>query len=134
MANEAVLKQWQEDPIDFIVGDSIGIEKGTILALEDARTASGAIALSARPIAGIARREKIANDGRTRLALFRKGVFDISASGAIVVGDVVVFDDAPNHVKSLDTAAGAHASGAQVLGTALETAADGEVIEVAVNL
>lgn len=129
MANEAVLKLRAADPIDFTVGDVTGIEKGAILSLVDARTASGTIDLNSN-VAGIAAREKVANDGRTQLACFvpgQRNIFDLKASGAITVGSPVVAS-ADNYVA----AAGLGASGAMILGTALETATDAEVIEVLV--
>ena len=52
---------------DYTVADGTGIEKGALLALTDPRTAILASS-AAQPLAGIAAREKIANDGRTRLA------------------------------------------------------------------
>lgn len=138
MAYEAVLRDWIENPIDFIVADGVGIEKGALLQLTDPRTAS-AVSAIAQPIAGIAAREKVASDGRTRLAVFRKGIFDMVASGAIEAG---------NPVKACGTGgAGGYLncvmsggvlanglSGAAIIGHALETAADQEVFQVFVNV
>ena len=132
MANEAVLR-YNENYTgaiqDYTVADGAGIEKGTVCALTDARTAVAA-STSGQPVAGIAAREKIANDGRTRLGLYRKGDFDMVASGAITVGFPVSTQAGANYVKqALSTE-----SGAAIIGYALETASDGETIQVRVNL
>ena len=134
MANEAAIRVRQEDAVDFTVADGTGIEKGAILGLADPRTASLA-ATSPLALAGIAAREKIASDGRTQLAVYRKGIFDLSLSGTITAGDpVMIAPDVatyPNHVAD---GAAAEASGSAVLGTALEDGTNGEVIQVAVNI
>jgi len=129
MANEAVLRDRISEPLDFTVADGTGIEKGTLLKLTDARTAIASTA-AGDVIAGIAAREKIANDGRTRLAVFREGIFDMKASGAITVGHVVYSAGAVNEVK----VAPATASGASIIGYALETASDAETIQIYVNV
>ena len=130
MANEAILKNRVHDPIDFIVADGAGIEKGTICKLSDPRTAA---ASSANDVfAGIAASEKIASDGRTRLALFRSGVFDLTACAAaagITAGSQVSLSGA-NLIKP--ATAGELLTGA-AFGVALETASANEVIEVLLN-
>lgn len=130
MTNEAILRDRLENPIDFTVSDSTGIEKGAILKLTDARTAIIATGASDR-LAGIAAREKIASDGRTQLAVYRRGIFDCVASGAITVGDAVASAGTPsNTVKT----AAVTASGSCILGYALETASDAETIQVLVEV
>ena len=117
---------------DYTVADTIGIEKGTLLMLTDPRTASGSITVG-YPLAGIAAREKIANDGRTQLALYKKGYFDMRASGAIGIGNPVMAAGHGNQVK----VASANLSGSRVLGYAEEDASaggTGEVIIVRVDL
>jgi len=129
MANEAVLVLKQEEPIDFIVADGAGIEKGTLLTLTDPRTAVASSASGAM-CAGIAHREKIADDGRTRLAVIRKGIFRMTASGVIAIGAPVM-----SGINNNEIVVATGVNGAAVIGTALEAAAaDGEEIEVAVNI
>ena len=131
MADEAILRDRLENPIDFTVADGTGIEKGALLKITDPRTA---IITSADGdmIAGIAAREKIASDGRTRLAVFRKGIFDMYASGAITLGEPVCSAavDGANRVCH----AGGTEAGAAIIGHSLETASDGEIIQIAVNI
>ncbi len=133
MANEAVLINKQEEPIDFIVEDATSVEKGTIMTLSGARTAKASIATDNGVIlAGIARREHISGSGRTRLSIFRKGIFDITNSTtALLAGQPVVISGA----NTIRTATGPETqSGSKVLGVTLEDAAANEVVQVAVNL
>jgi hypothetical protein len=136
MANEATLVLKYEDPIDFIVADGTAITKGAILGLTSPRTAS-AITMSGALIAGIAARDKVANDGRTRLAVFRRGIFRMTASGAIKAGDMVwaaAFGATfPNTVMS-EPHIILGVSGARVLGTALADIADAAIGEIELNI
>jgi hypothetical protein len=131
MANEASPRVRIGNPIDMTVGNTSGIEKGAILHMEDALTASGATVARNPVVAGIAAREKVASDGRTRLAVWRSSVFDCKASGAITVGDGVVMAGHDNYVMACPNSN--VISGANLLGTALETATDEEIIQVEVN-
>jgi len=115
---------------DYTVADGTGIEKGALLALTDPRTAILASS-TGQPCAGIAAREKIASDGRTRLSVYRKGDFDLVASGAITVGFPVSIAGTPSN--TVKTALNSE-SGAAIIGYALETASDGETIQVRLNL
>jgi hypothetical protein len=128
MANEAVLVLKYEDPIDFIVADGANIAKGTICKLTAPRTAA-ANAGDEDVIAGIAARDKVANDGRTRLAIFRRGIFRLKASGAITAGDAVS-TRAANQIKAAD----ATCVGSKTLGIALDTSTATEEIEVELNI
>ena len=74
MALEATLIFETEPPIPFTVTDGAGIEKGTILKITDPMTAVIA-AGDADAIAGIASEEKIASDGRTKIGVYRRGIF-----------------------------------------------------------
>ena len=134
MANEAIKRYSNSSGDgnviqDYNVADGTGIEKGTLLKLTDPRTA---IASSGKGdmIAGICAREKVANDGRTRISVHRQGDFDMVASGAIVVGASVMSAGDVNEIM----AAGALVSGAAIIGYALETASSTETIQVRLNL
>jgi hypothetical protein len=116
---------------DYTCADGTGIEKGTLLKLTDPRTVIITSAAGDR-IAGVAAREKIANDGRTRIAVLRQGDFDMVASGAITVGDPVQSAGVP--ANTVMTAVAGGVSGCSIIGYALETASDAEVIQVRLNL
>ena len=130
MANEATLIVELEPPINFTVSNTTGIEKGAVCQLTDPMTAS--IASGANMLAGIAASEKIASDGTTKLGMYRRGIFKVYASGAVLVGHAVcgTLDPWYNFVSQ----AGVTVSGCGVLGHALETAANGETFLVAVNV
>lgn len=134
MANEAVLRNKLADAVDFTCSDSVGIEKGELLALYDARTVSGCTG-TASVLAGIAAREKIANDGRTQIAVYQQGIFDMYISGNVVVGQPAMHSLAPatyrNYVAS---GAAAVSSGAACLGYFLETGTNGQQVQVKVRL
>lgn len=134
MANEATLRDFQENPIDFTVADGTGIEKGTLLKLTDPRTAIISTA-SGDPCAGIAAVEKVASDGSTRLSVYKRGIFDMTASGAITAGNYVGSAADTNYPNTvMFTAGAAKFSGAAVIGYALETASDGEVVQIQLTL
>lgn len=128
MANEAVLRHRRSDPIDFIVADATGIEKGTVCALSGARTAA-ANSANGDIFAGVARREKIASDGRTRLALFTDGIFDMHCGEAVTAGAQVTLSGANSIRPSI---AGDLLNGL-AFGKALETGTDGATIQVSIG-
>lgn len=124
----AILRVRQEDPIDFTVADGTAIPKGSLCKMTSPRTAiitSGAGDM----IAGIAARDKIADDGRTQLAIFRRGIFDMEADGTIAIGGPVMADGTGSTIIAATGVAGA-----AVIGHALEAATDGDIIQVAVNI
>jgi hypothetical protein len=131
MASEATLIFELEPPIPFTVAEATGIAKGAILLMSDPMTAATSTA-SDDIIAGIAAEEKVASDGRTKLAVYIRGIFKMEANGTITVGQMVKSDatNATNTVIAVAQAAGAIEN---VLGRALETAADGETFLVHVN-
>ena len=119
MANEAVLIFETELPIPFTVANATGIERGAALKMTDPMTASAASLVNDIP-AGIAAEEKIASDGRTKLGIYRGGIFKVLASGTITVGDAVIHTTGTNDFET----AGVNAE--NIWGIALETAADNE--------
>lgn len=126
MANEGTLVLKYEDPIDFTVADGTGITKGAILKLTDPRTAAASDGDSDY-VAGIAARDKVANDGRTRLAVFRRGVFRLMASGSIVAGQSVATHSSTGGANVIA------ASTTKPCGVALEDTSGNELIEVELN-
>ena len=137
MANEAV-KLYDESSghggviQDYTVGNLDAIEKGALLSLQDGRIASGTVAIGV-PLAGIAAREKVSGDGRTQLAVYKKGYFDMIASGVITFGSPVKAAGHSNYVIVAATGSGG-SSGSQILGYAEDTSAADETICIRVNL
>jgi len=122
MANEATLIMEYQPPVMFTVADGTGIEKGAILKLTDPMTASlsdgdGDI------IAGIAAEEKIASDGKTKLAVYRHGIFKVLAGANITAGQGV---DTHSSTGAANEVAPIGAAGDNLLGIALESFNDTE--------
>lgn len=118
-------------PIPMTVADGAGIEKGTLLTLSDPMTAAATGAADNAIIAGVAAEEKIASDGKTKLGVYTRGIFKCTAGGAITVGDMVESSSgAANEVVTATFTANATAN---LIGRALETAADTETLLVELN-
>lgn len=128
MVSEATLIIETAQPIPFTVADGAGIEKGALLKLSDPMTAATSTG-SDDVVAGIAAGEKIASDGRTKLEVYREGIFSMEANGNITAGDLIK-SDAGNASNTVITLAEAANSTENVVGIALETAADGETFLV----
>jgi len=129
MANEAAIRVRIDNPLPFTVADGTGIEKGAVLELSGDKTAilsSGA----EDKIAGILAREKVASDGRTEMGVFRRGWFDMVCSGAVLLGEAVSSMGHDNYIHKAPVTA----SGACILGHALETGSDAERILIDVNV
>ena len=127
MADEATLWMELDLPIPFTVADGAGIEKGVVLKMTDPMTAAAATADN-DVFAGIAAEEKIASDGRTKLGVYRRGIFKmiIAAANSTTVGQLVV-------VKGTNTIGGYTTLDGEtgyVIGRALETGAAGESVLV----
>lgn len=133
MANEAIKRYAPracgDTIVDFTVADALSFEKGTFVELIDPRAVSG-VSASGVVCAGIIAREKIANDGRTQVAVYREGDFDVVASGAIAIGQGIRLLNTANKVAAATSAD----SGAALIGYALETASDAEVFQMRLRL
>ena len=114
MVNEAILVVRLEDPMDYVVADGTGIEKGALLGLTDGMVAILASA-DKQVLAGIARREKIANDGKVTIPVYMGGIFKGVAGAAVAIGIALMTDATAN---KLETSTGV--TGASQLGYALE--------------
>lgn len=108
-------------PIPMTCADGATIEKGAILTLSDPMTVASCVTDNAI-VAGIAAEEKIANDGKTTISVFREGIFrGTIGAGGCTVGDALITDCStgdPNEMALADDAS------ENILGTALETATD----------
>ena len=117
-----------EKPIPFIVVDNTGIEKGTLLKLSDGMIAA-ASAGDTDVIAGVAAEEKIANDGKTRLGVYRGGIFKAVCGGGCTVGKSLMSYSSTGDANDVIDATNA-ATYSECLGIALDTGTDGETILV----
>lgn len=135
MANELIAVELTNNtgfPRRYGCTNGENITVGTVCKLIDPRTASSALAASsaiATPIAGVCAVEKEASDGSTSVTLYTSGIFEAVASGAIAVGAPIGF------IKdNFCFQAQSGASGAIIAGYSLETASDGETVNVRIIL
>jgi hypothetical protein len=126
MADEAVLMIETHLPISMTCSNTTGIEKGTVLVLSDPYTVA-ATATANDIVGGIAAGEKIANDGKTKLAVYRGGIFKMTGSGNITVGDPVRTCSVVGGCNKVETAS---VNDEHILGIALETSTNGETLLV----
>lgn len=136
MANEAVIIELMGEPkgrpVRFTVADGTTISGGTLLAMQDPRTAvanSGA----AQVFCGVLAQDKIANDGQTSVAAYTCGIFDLkvtSAGTAATLGAALAMSGANlvRNASEAEIAAGA------CVGKALEDGSSSEVIAVAIGV
>lgn len=131
MANEAVLIQDLEyRHMEITVADNVAIPKGTILSFQDP-TKGVASAGDNELFIGILLEEKVVNSGVVRVAVSRHGVWDIKLTTATVtVGDTLKVAGA-NLVATADDDTVNNFT--EVVGIALQTGANDEVIEVLVG-
>ena len=126
------------DVIRYTVASGTRIIKGRVLEMTDPRTAIAVTATTAgtviAPNAGISAAEKSIADGdvSTTLGVVTNCIAKLGCSGAVILGaSVVSVED--NMVKTA-TPFTTGASGAYILGYAMETGADKESIAVRVRL
>jgi len=127
MANEAVLLFETGHAIPFTCADGTGIEKGAILTLSNPMTVATSTTQNAA-VGGIAAAEKIANDGCTKIPVFRSGIFKVYASGSVVTGGALKIsaDDA----AARNYIAAAAADDEDIIGIALEDATVGQTFKM----
>jgi len=131
MANEAVLITETELPISVTVANGAGIEKGTILEMTDPRTGAANDG-TGDIVIGIAAQEKVASDGKTTLACYQGGIFDLTCSaGAGVTLGAHVATSGANLIRD---ATEAEIAAGKSLGIALETGSADEVVQVKVRI
>ena len=123
MANAvAVLVFETEIPIPMTCVNATAIPKGTVLKLSDPFTVAASSAANDL-FGGIAAEEKIASDGKTSIAVYRRGIFkcECGTSGVTVGKQVVI--EAANEFTDYTTLDGEKG---EAFGYALETATNGE--------
>ena len=125
---QAVLVYELSIPVPFTVADGASIEKGDFLQLSDPMTVALTSAADEKVI-GIAAEEKIANDGKTKIAVYLSGIFKVEAGDTCTVGYEAVLH-AKNEVEDYDTL---DAEVGKKCGRFLETGTDGEFILMALN-
>lgn len=117
-----------EQPIPMTCTEATTIEKGTLLKLSDPYTVAASTG-DADVIAGVAAEEKIGGDGKTKIAVYRGGIFKAVAGGNCTVGKTLMSYSSTGDAN--DVIDGTNAClYSKALGIALETATDGETLLV----
>lgn len=130
MAHEAVLLVQTHNPIDMACAVGTGIPKGTLLALSDLNTVV-AHSSASEIFGGITAKEKIADDGKTTVSVFRDGIFRLYLSGSCTLGQPLALGPAANAVI---VAPAAKLSGGAMLGIPMEVGANSETIRVELRI
>lgn len=119
-------------PRRYTVSNTTGITKLKMLTLSSPRTAAEVAAASVASgyaFAGIAAIEKEASDGATSITAYTEGIFDIACSGAVTVGQYVKSCGAGQVMAAVYN----DASSGAIIGRALETGADTNVIAISLG-
>lgn len=139
MANELIKVELTNStgfPRRYTVANATAISKGTLLTLTDPRTAIAVPGTATAAVlnigAGVAAEDKEASDGLTSISVWTDGIFEAKASGAIAVGAGIV--PVAGNCVAQAPAATLGASGAHIIGYALEAASADEVINVRIRL
>ena len=131
MAREAILRDTKvKTSKRYTVADTPAIVKGTFLKGTDPFTASASTG-TGDFFVGFAHADKEASTGELSITADKGGIYDLTASGIITVGQFVKTAVPGNYVMACSTA-DMTSSYLIAMGVALETASDGEVINVEV--
>ena len=123
MTQECTLVIETELPIAMTCSNTTGIAKGAILKLSDPFTVALADG-DADIVAGIAAEEKIANDGKTQIAVYRRGIFKGTAGATgVTVGKAINTYASTGDSNDIVVASAGHDT---QMGHALETASNNE--------
>jgi len=140
MANEAIKVELygpnaSGEPRSMTVASNAAFIKYTLLTLADPRTVAAHTATGSGAVfGGIASMDKDGSDFSTNVSVFTNGIFDLVASGAIGIGQEVILAGGGANLVMAKSQLPNPASGAQIVGIALETVSDAEVFECRVNI
>jgi len=116
-------------PRRYTIADGASVSKGQLLGLSDPRTAFAATDTTT-VYAGVASEDHPAGQSITSVSAWTDGIFEAVASMAILVPGAPITGGTTNQIMP----ATPNASGAQVLGYALEIGTLGESINVRLDL
>ena len=130
MALEAVLMTQFMPPVPFTCADGNGIPKGSLLEISDPDTVTITNG-DTDPIIGIAAEEKIASDGKTKIAVHLTGIFKGFAGAAgVTAGQAIISDTGTGAANEL---VNADVNSEHIVGRALETATDTQSFKFLLN-
>ncbi len=118
-ANEAKTRR-------YVVSDGTAIQKGYWLQLTAGMLAASYAVGGGQPSAGIASMDKEANDGSTFITTWVNGDFNCFCSGVITAGDPIIMASSGYASNAVQCLGAITASGAGIVGYALQDAANGE--------
>jgi len=121
MALETTLVYETEMAVSMNCADGTAIPKGSILKIADGLIVSVA-GTDDDPVIGIAKNEKIANDGNTQISVYLGGVFKGTAGAAgVTAGDYISSDASTGDDNEMATIG---ATEKNAIGMAMTTATD----------
>jgi len=130
MAGEAVLIYELEPAVPFTCANGTGIEKGALLILTGPMTVATTTG-DTDEIIGIAKEEKIADDGKTKIPVYLRGIFRGQAGAAgVTAGLAIISDTATGAANDL---VGADVNSEAIVGMALETATNDQTFMFYLN-
>lgn len=129
MALECVLLVELEPAVGFTCSDSIAIPKGSVMEINDPMTVTITNADSDK-IVGIAAEEKVANDGKTEIGVYLRGIFKgFAGVDGVTVGRAIRMDSTAD-VNEFSVAS---ANEEGIVGTSFETASNLESFKFLLN-
>ena len=120
------------NPITYTVASSATIAQGSLLQMSDPRTAATYTGADGLPCAGIAAIQKTA-DWSTQISAWTQGIFKAVASGAIAFGEPLICAGGSLNEVTRGGAVST-ASGACIIGYSMDSVADGETLNLRLNL
>lgn len=130
MAGETTLMWELEPPVPFTCSNTTGIEKGALLVLSDPFTVATTTG-DTDAIIGIAAEEKIANDGKTTIDVYLRGIFKgLAGAAGVTAGMGIISDTGTGAANDLVVA---DVNSEHLVGMALETATSDETFLFLLN-
>ena len=117
------------EPRRLTIADGTAVSQGQLLQLTDPRTVSDT-ATQGAAIAGVALEEHKPNEGITSISVWTQGIFEVSASSAIVIGQPFIMSVLANQIAPIM----ASEVGCEQGGYVMETTAKAEIVNVRLNL
>lgn len=117
-----------ETPINMTCAQATSIPKGTLVKLADLMTVAASDG-DRDLIAGVTAEEKIGGDGKTEVAVYRRGIFRVTCGGNCTVGKSLSSYSSTGDANDVIDGTNASIYGINCC-QALETGIDGETIMV----
>ena len=136
MADEAVnvvLLGNKGDPVEVIVADGASIPKNTLMQLSSSPQTVTATSGAGQIFFGIFSEEKVANDGKTKIGVYLRGIFKCTAGASITVGELLMNNASSGGANEVIPATPV-AEQALAFAVALESVSDQNTLKVLLNV